>query len=104
MTIHARHSFSSITLLRFDPQSGTLTRVGDYPMDGILPESATFDASSKSLAVLSYMITTTTGIKAVRSISWRIAHDPLDPSRIEVLKTEHSVPLQRGAHTMMLVP
>jgi DNA-binding beta-propeller fold protein YncE len=94
--------FSSITFIRLDPESGVLMRVGDFAMDGILPESAAFDASSKSLAVLSfdhYNDRRTGG-----SVDfWRIAHDPLDPSRTELVRTEHSVTVQRGAHTMVLV-
>ena len=95
--------FSSVTLVRLDPVSGTLTRVGDYPMDGILPESATFDASSRSLAVLSFDHYDDRR-KGGSVDFWRIAHDPLDPSRTELVKTEHSIPVARGAHTMVLVP
>ena len=94
--------FSSVTLMRLDPQSGALTRVGDFAMDGILPESAAFDASSRSLAVLSFDHYNDRR-KGGSVDFWRIAHDPLDPSRLELVKTEHSVPVQRGAHTMVLV-
>jgi hypothetical protein len=94
--------FSSITLLRFDPQSGALTRVRDFPMDGILPESAAFDASSRSLAVLSFDHFDDRR-KGGSVDFWRIAHDPLDPSRTELVKTEHSIAVARGAHAMVLV-
>jgi len=94
--------FSSVTLVRLDPQSGALTRVGDYTMDGILPESAAFDASSRSLAVLSFDHYDDRR-KGGSVDFWRIAHDPLDPSRIELVRTEHSVPVARGAHAIVLV-
>lgn len=94
--------FSSITFIRLDPKSGVLTRVGDFAMDGILPESAAFDASSRSLAVLSF--DHYNDRRPGGSVDfWRIAHDPLDPSRTELVRTEHSVTVQRGAHTMVLM-
>lgn len=34
---------ASVTLLSFDPQSGEMTKVADYPVDGVLPEGGTFD-------------------------------------------------------------
>jgi hypothetical protein len=71
-------------------------------MDGILPESAAFDASSRSLAVLSFDHYDDRR-KGGSVDFWRIAHDPLDPSRIELVRTEHSVPVARGAHAIVLV-
>lgn len=94
--------FSSLTLMRLDPASGALTRVGDFPYDGILPEAAAFDASSRSLAVVTY--DHYDDRKPGGAIDfWRVGRDPLDPSRIELIKTEHSVPVARGAHSMVLV-
>jgi 6-phosphogluconolactonase (cycloisomerase 2 family) len=40
-----RHS--SVTLLRFDTDSGALTKIADYPMDGVLPEGGAFDLSGE---------------------------------------------------------
>jgi len=37
---------ASLSLLRLNHESGRLTKVGDYPFEGILPENASFDASS----------------------------------------------------------
>lgn len=34
---------ASVTLLTFNPQSGVLAKVADYPVDGVLPEGGTFD-------------------------------------------------------------
>jgi hypothetical protein len=34
---------------------------------------------------------------------WLVARDPLGPTRIELVRTEHSVPVARGAHLLMLV-
>lgn len=38
---------SSVTLLRFDPESGALAKIADYPIDGVLPEGGAFDLSGE---------------------------------------------------------
>jgi DNA-binding beta-propeller fold protein YncE len=94
--------FSSLTLITLDPQTGQLNRVADYPFDGILPEAAAFDASSQYLAVVNYDFfdDRTPG----GSIDfWRIASDPLNPQPM-LVQTRYSVPVTRGAHSMVLVP
>lgn len=94
--------FSSLTLLRLDPESGTLSRVADFPYDGVLPEAAAFDASSRALAVVTY--DHFDDRRPGGSVDfWRVARDPLDPSRIELVKTEHSIPVTRGAHSLVLL-
>ncbi|WP_204251134.1 lactonase family protein [Elioraea rosea] len=94
--------FSSITLLRLDPETGALSRVGDFAYDGILPEAAAFDASSRFLAVVTY--DHFDDRRAGGSVDfWRVARDPIDPARIELVKTAHAVPVTRGAHSMVLV-
>lgn len=94
--------FSSVTLITLDPQTGQLNRVADYSFDGILPEAAAFDASSQYLAVVNYdhFDDRTQG----GSIDfWRVAVDPLDPQP-RLVKTAYSIPVTRGAHSMVLVP
>lgn len=93
--------FSSITLLRVDPLSGALHRVADYAYDGILPEAAAFDGSSRFLAVATF--DHYDGRRAGSVDLWRIARDPLDSERLELVKTGYSVPVTRGAHSMVLV-
>ncbi len=34
---------ASVSLLRLDAGTGSLTKIGDYPLDGVLPEGGTFD-------------------------------------------------------------
>lgn len=93
--------FSSLTLVRLDARSGTLERVGDFAFDGILPESAAFDASGRFLAVTSFDRYDGRGEGSCDF--WRVARDPLDPSRLALVRTGHSVPVTRGAHSMVLV-
>ena len=93
--------FSSITLAELDPETGVLRKVGDFAYDGILPEAAVFDNTSRYLAVATYdhFDDRETG----GSIDfWRIQADPLDPSTLRLVKTKHSVPVTRGAHSMVI--
>ncbi|KAM5346132.1 hypothetical protein ACJ41O_009137 [Fusarium nematophilum] len=39
--------FSSLSLLRVDPETGSLNTVGTYAYDGVLPEGVVFDGSSR---------------------------------------------------------
>lgn len=94
--------FSSLTLIGIDPQTGRLTRFGDFAYEGILPEAAAFDASSQFLAVVNYD-RFDDRIKGGSIDFWRIATDPLIPQPI-LVKTPYSIPVTRGAHSMVLVP
>lgn len=94
--------FSSVTLMRLDPETGALARVGDYPFDGILPEAAAFDASGRYLAVVAY--DHFDDRERGGSVDfWRLATDPLEPGRVELVRTPYRVPVTRGVHSMVLV-
>jgi len=93
--------FSSITLAALDQETGQLSAVGTFTYDGILPEAAVFDNSGRYLAVVTYdhFDDRRTG----GSVDfWRIQADPLDTSNVQLIKTEHSVPVTRGAHSMVI--
>ena len=93
--------YSSITLAALDQQSGQLTEVGTFPYDGILPEAAVFDNSGTFLAVATF--DHFNDRKAGGSIDfWRIQADPFDIATVRLVKTEHSVPVARGAHSMVI--
>lgn len=94
--------FSSLTLITLDPATGQLSRVADYPYDGILPEAAAFDASSQYVAVVNYDHFDDR-IQGGSIDFWRIAADPLNPQPI-LVQTRYSVSVTRGAHSMVLVP
>ena len=94
--------FSSLSLLILDPETGQLRHVGDYPYDGILPEAATFDASGQYVAVANYDHFDDR-VQGSSIDSWRIAADPLDPQPM-LVQTRYSVPVTRGAHSLVLVP
>jgi DNA-binding beta-propeller fold protein YncE len=93
--------FSSITLSKLNPDTGVLTKVGDFAYDGILPEAAQFDNSSQYLSVATYDHFNSE--KHGGSIDfWRITADPLAPERTILLKTDYSIPVTRGAHSMVI--
>jgi DNA-binding beta-propeller fold protein YncE len=93
--------YSSLTLVTLNPETGQLNHVGDYPFDGILPEAAAFDASSQYLAVANYDHFDDS-IKGGSIDFWRIGTDPLNP-KPQLIKTNYSIPVTRGIHSMVLV-
>lgn len=94
--------FGSMTLIRLDPDTGLLDRVGDFAFDGALPEMAVFDNASRFVAVT--VFSQFDDPRAKGSIDfWRIETDASDPRRVELVKTRHSIPVTRGAHSMAIV-
>lgn len=93
--------YSSLTLATLDIKTGQLSHVADYPFDGILPEVAAFDASSQYLAVVNYDHFDDS-IQGGSIDFWRIGADPLNPQP-QLIKTNYSVPVTRGVHSMILV-
>ncbi len=93
--------YSSMTLAALDQATGDLTEIGTFNYDGILPEAAVFDNSGNYLAVANY--DHFDDRREGSSIDfWRIQTDPLDPGNTQLIKTEHSVPVARGAHSMVI--
>lgn len=45
---------ATVSLFRFDPASGQLTKAGDFPFESILPEGITFDATGENLLVATF--------------------------------------------------
>ena len=94
--------YGSMTLLRLDPATGRLRRVGDYAFDGALPEMAVFDNASRFVAVTVFNQFDDPHAKGSIDF-WRLEQDPFDPDRVELVKTRHSIPVTRGAHSMTIV-
>ena len=93
--------WSSITLARLDQDTGQLALVGTFNYDGILPEAAVFDNSGSFLAVANY--DHFDDRKTGGSIDfWRIQADPMNRDNVQLIKTEHSVRVARGAHSMVI--
>ncbi len=93
--------YSSVTLAALDQETGDLTEIGTFTYDGILPEAAVFDNSGNYLAVANF--DHFDDRREGSSIDfWRIQTDPLDPGNTQLVKTGHSVPVARGAHSMVI--
>ncbi|MGH1413551.1 MAG: hypothetical protein ACRBB0_08655 [Pelagimonas sp.] len=93
--------YSSLTLVHLDSTTGQLEKVADFAYDGILPEAAVFDNSSRYIAVANY--DHFDDRKVGGSIDfWRIETDPLDASTTHLVKTERSIPVTRGVHSMAI--
>lgn len=93
--------WSSVTLARLDEATGQMELVGTFTYDGILPEAAVFDNSGTYLAVASYDHFDDR-IEGSSIDFWRIQTDPLNGETIQLVKTGISVPVARGAHSMVI--
>ncbi|GJG89543.1 hypothetical protein tb265_47240 [Gemmatimonadetes bacterium T265] len=93
--------FASLSLARLDPATGALTRVGDFPFDGVLPETVLFDNSSRYVAAITF--DRFDGGAPGGSLGvWRLAVNPTDPTHVALVKTTTAIPVPRGAHTMVI--
>ena len=45
---------ATVSLFSFDADSGQLTKVEDYPFEGVLPEGISFDATGEHLIVATF--------------------------------------------------
>lgn len=93
--------YSSLTLASLDQETGQLEKINDFAYDGILPEAAVFDNSSSYLAVATYDHFNDS-IKGGSIDFWHLVRDPLDRKRVQLLKTNLSVPVTRGVHSLVI--
>ena len=92
-------AYSSISLVKFDSQSGQLTNVDEYGFEGLLPEQVTFDAEGKSLAVVIFNYRQPTP-KTGAVEFWRVRSG----NRPRLERTGYKIEVVRGAHDLVLVP
>ena len=66
---------ATVSLFHFEPTSGALTKIGDHPFEGVLPEGITFDATGAHVLVATFEYldseAPTGGIEV-----WRVDRDP----------------------------
>ena len=97
-----RGRYASLSLFGVDPATGALTMAGDFAFDGMLPESAVFDGSSRRLAVANYgQLDNLTGPGSIDF--WRVVGNSQGPERLRLIKTNYSLSVQRGVHTLSVV-
>lgn len=94
--------FSSISLIKRDAMSGAMSVIHTLPYDGILPESAVFDNSGEYVAVTTFDHYAP-DIPGGSIDFFRLVSDPLNKDRKMIMKTQTSVPVARGPHTLHLI-
>jgi 6-phosphogluconolactonase (cycloisomerase 2 family) len=88
---------ASLSLLSLD-RVGHLTKVGDYPFEGILPESAAFDASGDRVAVAVYDYFTPKPEGGIEL--WEVIRQP----QLALRRIERVIEVERGVHQVKVVP
>ncbi|NJM72851.1 MAG: lactonase family protein [Scytonema sp. RU_4_4] len=87
---------ATLSLLTLDRTSGQLTKINDYPFEGILPESAAFDASGNFLVLAVYDYFTPKPEGGIEF--WRVLQKP----RPELQRTGYVVDVGRGVHQVLI--
>ena len=91
-------SYSSLSLVKFDSQSGKLTNIDEYGFEGLLPEQVTFDAKGQSLAVVIFNYREPSP-KTGAVEFWNVIAG--EKPRLE--RTGYKIDVVRGAHDITLV-
>jgi DNA-binding beta-propeller fold protein YncE len=93
-------TYGSLSLVKFDRNSGQLTTVGtEYGFEGLLPEQATFDTTGKSLVVMIYNYREPSPKTGAIEFWNVIAGD--NP---KLKRTGYKINVARGAHDVVLLP
>jgi DNA-binding beta-propeller fold protein YncE len=87
---------ASLSLMTLDRNSGRLSKIDDYPFEGILPEGAAFDASGNGLAVAVYDYLTPKPEGGIQF--WRVIQQP----KPKLQRTGYVVDLGRGVHQVLV--
>lgn len=88
---------ATLSLMTLD-RTGQLTKIDDYPFEGILPEGAAFDATGNSLAVAVYDYFTPKPEGGIEF--WQVIQKP----KLQLKPTEYVVDIGRGVHQVLLSP
>ena len=93
--------FATLTLLRLNPVTGRLTRVGDRAFNGIIPEGVVFDDTGRRFAVICF--DHARGRPRGRSVDfWTIGADPRHLSRVIATPTRTVIRVPRGAQSLVI--
>jgi 6-phosphogluconolactonase (cycloisomerase 2 family) len=87
---------ASLSLMAIDRTSGQLRKINDYPFEGILPEGAAFDPSSRFLAVAIYDYLAPKPEGGVEF--WQILQKPT----LQLQPTRYAVDIGRGVHQVLV--
>ena len=87
---------ATVSLFSFDADTGQLTKAGDYPFEGVLPEGISFDATGEHLivATFEYLDSDRGGLEV-----WRVEQEPkLD------LQYAGRINVPHGSHQVIVSP
>lgn len=87
---------ATLSLMTLDRTSGRLTKIDDYPFEGILPEGAAFDVSGNGLAVAVYDYFTPKPKGGIEF--WQVIQQP----QLKLQRTGYVVDLDRGVHQVLV--
>jgi hypothetical protein len=82
---------ASVSLFRLDGNTGALTKIGDYRLDGMLPEGGTFDPSGRFFIATAFQ--GATGSDGAGLQVYRVGSDD-EPGLTPVQR----IPLPHGVH------
>ena len=94
------HSSSSLSLIRFDEESGQLTHLGDWPLGGILPEGIAFDASDRYVVAGVFEYEGPEPRQSGLEV-WEVVQSEDGVPGLE--DTGHRIPTGPGAHSLIVV-
>ena len=80
-----------------------MNTVHNYPFDSILPETVVFDSTGEHFAVTTFDHYDHS-IKGGAIDFFSIVADPLNSTNKMIMQSRWSVPVTRGAHSMVLIP
>lgn len=87
---------ATVSLFSFDASTGRLTKAGDYPFEGVLPEGISFDATGEHLivATFEYLDSDKGGLEV-----WQVKREPkLD------LQYAGRINVPHGSHQVIVLP
>ena len=91
--------YSSLSFLRLNPETGKIRHLRDYRLDGILPESVTFDSGGQSLAVIIYDRFDPRNNDAAIKF-WSV----VGGERPQLIPSGYTISVSRGGHALALIP
>lgn len=94
------HSMSSLSLIRFDEETGQLAHLGDWPLAGILPEGVAFDASDRYVVAGVFEYEGPEPRKSGLEV-WEVV--PGEDGAPGLKDTGYRVPTGPGAHSLIVV-
>ncbi|MEL7546088.1 MAG: hypothetical protein AAFY22_00135 [Pseudomonadota bacterium] len=99
-TLARRTTFSTISLMTFDDQTGQLEKTDEQRFRGILPEDLVFDSDDDTLAVTIYQLMEFEPDSGFVEF-WKVDRSGDAP---KLVRTGNALPVTRGVHDLAIIP